>query len=161
MSQITSQIPIRSTAVACAVLQPNGHGLQVLVLRRTLPPLDGVWSLVTGHVDEGETGWEAARREVIEETGLTPEALYSANFCDQWYNHHANVIEVVPIFVAYVHAEGVVSMNHEHSELRWVPVDDAIDHIPFHGHKTALEHIRHTFIENAPPSWMRVKTDRP
>ncbi|MBF0248249.1 MAG: NUDIX domain-containing protein [Alphaproteobacteria bacterium] len=154
-----SRIPIRSTAVACAVLRPAGDGYEVLVLKRTLPPLDGVWSLVTGHVDEGETGARAAGREVVEETGLQPTALYSANFCDQWYNAHVNVIELVPVFVAYVDAGADVDLNHEHSDLRWLAVDDAIARIPFHGHKTALEHIRHTFIENAPPVWLKVSAE--
>lgn len=151
-----SQIPLRSTAVACAVLRQTLSGVEILILQRTLEPLKGVWSLVTGHVDDGESGWQAAYREVVEETGLTPTALYTANFCDQWYNHTVNVIEIVPIFVAYVDSEHNVSLNEEHSQFKWLGVADAIEHIPFHGHKTALEHIRHTFIDNTPPEWLKV-----
>lgn len=152
-----SQIPLRSTAVACAVLRQTSNETEVLVMRRTLKPLDGVWSLVTGHVDEGESAWRAAYREVEEETGLTPLALYTANFCDQWYNHRVNVIEIVPMFVAYVDSEHNISLNEEHSEYKWLSVMDSISLIPFHGHKTALEHIRHTFIDNTPPEWLKVE----
>ncbi|MCW8915369.1 MAG: NUDIX domain-containing protein [Magnetovibrio sp.] len=152
-----SKIPLRSTAIACAVLRPVEDHFEVLVMCRTYEPLDGVWSLVTGHVDDEETGWHAAYREVIEETGITPTSLYAANFVDQWYNTHANVIELVPLFVAYVKADTQVKMNDEHSELKWLRIRDAIDHIPFHGHKTALEHIRHTFIENEPPAWLKIE----
>jgi len=152
-----SKIPMRSTAVACAVLRPAEADTEVLVMRRTLKPLDGVWSLVTGHVDDAETGWQAAHREVIEETGLTPTSLYTANICDQWYNHHLNIIEIVPIFVAFVEGGANVDLNHEHSELKWLPVANAVNHVPFHGHKTALKHIQHTFIENEPPVWLKVE----
>ncbi len=151
-----SKIPLRSSSVACAVLRPVEDHFEVLVMRRTLKPLDGVWSLVTGHVDDGESGWQAAHREVVEETGITPTSFYAANFVDQWYNTHANVIELVPMFVAYVAAGAEVTMNDEHSALKWLRISDAIEHIPFHGHKTALQHIRHTFIENEPPVWLKV-----
>ena len=151
-----SKVPMRSTAVACAVLRPEGDFYEVLIMCRTLEPLDGVWSLVTGHVDDGEEAWAAAHREVIEETGLTPTSFYTANYVDQWYNAHVNVIEFVPIFVAYVDAGAEVQMNDEHSEFKWLPIRRAIDHIPFHGHKVALDHIRHAFIENEPPKWLKV-----
>lgn len=151
-----SKVPLRSTAVACAVLRPVGDSAEVLVMRRTLQPLNGVWSLVTGHVDNGETASQAAYREVVEETGLTPTTLYSANFCDQWYNTQLNLIEIVPVFVAYVDGKVDVELNHEHSELKWLDIEAAIAHVPFHGHKTALGHIRDTFIANTPPDWLKV-----
>lgn len=154
-----SKIPMRSTAVACAVLRPKGDTFEFLVLRRTDPSLEGVWSLVTGHVEGSETGWQAAYREVVEETGLTPTSFYTANFCDQWYNAHANVIEVVPIFIAYVDKDAEVTLNDEHSELKWVSVQDAIEHVPFHGHKTMLDHACYTFVENPPPDFLRIDTD--
>lgn len=153
-----SKIPMRATAVACAVLRPAGETFEILVLKRTDPSLEGVWSLVTGHVDDDETGWGAALREVVEETGLTPTSFYTANFCDQWYNPHANVIEIVPIFVAYVERDADVTLNHEHSEHKWMSAEDAIKYVPFHGHKTMLEHACHTFVDNEPPEWLKIKT---
>ena len=152
-----SRIPIRSTAVACAVLRAQGDTHEVLVLCRTLPPLEGVWYLVTGHVDEGESGSQAAWREVEEETGLTPKSLYAANFVDQWYNTAENVIELVPVFVAYVDDGADVDLNHEHSECKWVGVEDAIAHIAFHGHKDALKRIKESFIEGAPEDWRQAE----
>jgi dATP pyrophosphohydrolase len=47
---------------------------EVLLLRRAErePPF---WQSVTGSLEWGETRWEAARREVVEETGIAPEGL--------------------------------------------------------------------------------------
>ena len=46
------------------------HKDQVLLVRRGKPPRQGEWSLPGGKQKLGETLKEAARREVLEETGL-------------------------------------------------------------------------------------------
>ncbi len=46
---------------------------QVLLVERGKPPRSGVWSLPGGKVEPGERAIEAARREVMEETGITAE----------------------------------------------------------------------------------------
>ena len=50
------------------------HGEHVLLIRRGKPPRVGHWSLPGGAQKLGETVAEAARREVMEETGLAIEA---------------------------------------------------------------------------------------
>lgn len=46
---------------------------EVLLLERHSPP--GWWQSVTGSLEEGETPWDAAVRELREETGLAAEGL--------------------------------------------------------------------------------------
>ncbi len=46
---------------------------RVLLVRRAKPPRQGEWSLPGGAQELGETVFEAARREVREETGLEVE----------------------------------------------------------------------------------------
>ncbi len=55
-------------AGACAVvLRQNGHGPEVLLVRRSD---DGRWTPVGGIVDPGEHPADTAEREVLEETGV-------------------------------------------------------------------------------------------
>ncbi len=48
---------------------------QVLLIKRGKPPREGSWSLPGGVQQLGETVFEAARREVREETGLEVEVI--------------------------------------------------------------------------------------
>lgn len=57
----------RTLAVGAVVLRDDGR---VLLVRRAKPPLAGEWTLVGGHVEDGESIADAAAREVREETGL-------------------------------------------------------------------------------------------
>lgn len=51
------------------------RGDAVLLIRRGGGALQGLWSLPGGHIEAGERAIEAARREVLEETGVAAEIL--------------------------------------------------------------------------------------
>jgi ADP-ribose pyrophosphatase YjhB (NUDIX family) len=53
--------------VGLAVVERDG---QLVLIRRTIPPLQGYWAPPAGHVEIGESVPEATIREVREETGL-------------------------------------------------------------------------------------------
>ena len=62
--------PRAALAVDCVVFGLDESDLKVMLIRRDLPPFEGVWALPGGFVRMEETTEEAARRELKEETGL-------------------------------------------------------------------------------------------
>ena len=51
------------------------HEDKVLLIKRGKPPRIGQWSIPGGRIEPGETEIEAAKRELMEETGVTASML--------------------------------------------------------------------------------------
>jgi len=59
------------------LLREGSHGTEVLLqLRGEVPFMAGHWAAAAaGHVEQGETAWQAAEREALEELGITGVGL--------------------------------------------------------------------------------------
>src|SRR4030095_11479051 len=66
----STQIPIRSRAVAAVILAGRGEAARILVLQRAKNTSRGLWSLVMGRIEKDESAAEAIRREIAAETGI-------------------------------------------------------------------------------------------
>jgi len=141
---------------AVVVLRPAHPEPQVLLLRRASSYLHGVWSYVAGHLEAGETLWQCALRELAEETGLRPQALYSADCCEQFYDAQSDCIQLVPAFVAMLAAEARVRLNHEHDASRWLSFAAALPELPFGGQRELFARVRREFVERTPPESLRL-----
>ena len=75
--------------IGVAVLRPSA----VLLVRRGRPPALGQWSLPGGAQRLGETAEEAARRELMEETGLAVGALHLVAHVDSIHPDEAGRIQ--------------------------------------------------------------------
>ncbi|WP_426663367.1 NUDIX hydrolase [Rhodanobacter aciditrophus] len=152
----TPGLPVRCRMVSIVVLRGAGEATQMLLARRAGSYLHGVWSYVAGHVEAGETGWQAALRELREETALVPESFWATSFCEQFYLASADAVELVPAFVARVAEDALPRLNGEHSTFRWERLDAAAGLVPFGSQRELLAHVRREFVEREPAPFLRI-----
>ena len=117
---------VRVSLVDLYVLRGAGREIECLVLRRAAGGrCPGSWETVHGHIEVGETPAEAAARELLEETGLTPEKLYNLSRVETFYQHRLDEVALVPVFAAFVPREAAVTTGGEHDRFEWLPPVDA------------------------------------
>jgi dATP pyrophosphohydrolase len=123
---------------------------EVLLLRRC-NPFD-FWQSVTGSLREDETHAEAAIRELCEETGFTDEGDLSDSKLSRhfdidprWHDRfESGVLQNEEFEWRYrLAAARDVRMNaKEHSEYRWLPIEQAIEAVWSWTNREALENLR-------------------
>lgn len=150
------EIPIRSHAVSLVAVRAMNGTNEVLLLRRT-QSLEGEWCQIAGALEDGETAWQAAVRELAEETGLAPITLFSADICEQFYEADLDAVSILPVFVAMIDPVAAVQLNHEHSEYCWVSFDDAVNMVPFAGQRKVLRHVEAEFLLREPSHHLKIR----
>lgn len=114
------------------------HAGDLVLLLRRKQPFD-FWQSVTGSLQDGESHAHAARRELLEETGLAGEGTLSYSGVSRqfaidprWRKKFApGIVENVEFEWRYglMSPQDVDINRDEHSAFEWVPVADAIDRV--------------------------------
>jgi dATP pyrophosphohydrolase len=138
--------------VSCFVVRTSASTshdfLQVLRVRGKY--MGETWQLVTGGIDDGETAWQAALRELKEETGLVPIEFYQVDVLNTFYLAQTDSISISPMFCAIVPADAQVQLNHEHTDFRWVPRVEMESRVMWPGERAALRELCCEILDNGP-----------
>lgn len=108
-------------------------GTVVLVQSRA----SGFWTFPKGHVDEGETDEEAARREIEEESGLTDLELlddlgeYERPHIMPDGSDDPDEIKVIHMYLFAAPPHATLMASHEMQDARWVPFRELAEHIAY------------------------------
>jgi dATP pyrophosphohydrolase len=143
---VNSQVFRRPESVLIVI---HTHDKEFLLLERRRPP--GYWQSVTGSLEWSELPDVAARREVIEETGIRQGVLVNL----QW----TQVYEILPAF-GKVYAPGVTrNLEHafslrlpnrvpvalsesEHVQYRWVSDEEALATVSSTTNRAVIQDLR-------------------
>jgi ADP-ribose pyrophosphatase YjhB (NUDIX family) len=110
-------------AVGVVVLSDEG---KILMIRRDKPPAKDTWSVPGGSIELGERLFEAAIREVLEETGVLvePEPIFQT--VDAIYRDRDGRIQyhylIVYVLARYV--SGTVRAASDASDAGWFSLDE-------------------------------------
>jgi dATP pyrophosphohydrolase len=124
---------------------------ELLHLRRAAGDfMGGSWQSVYGRIEEGETAWQAAIRELREETGLAPLEFYQLDTVNMFYLAADDAIWLCPSFCAVVAADAQVVLNEEHDAHRWLPRSEFLQHIMWPGERRALDELYREILDDGP-----------
>ena len=121
------------------------------MLRRSAKYLNGTWQMVFGEIRSGEKTYEAALRQVQEQTGLIPDRLYNADAVKTLYMPQMDKVFLVPVFIAFIDQQNTqIRLSTEHDSYDWVAYDVCLDRLVFAEQKRVLAHIHTHFVLNDP-----------
>ncbi len=136
------------------------HKQNYLMIRRCCDYLKGTWQMVTGGIHQGEKAWEAALREIKEETGLVPDRFYNADIVETFYMVSRDHVTFVPVFAAFVDDPIEVKLcPAEHDAHEWVTYEKFKENLVWSEQRRALTHIHENFVLKEPLSLHLIETD--
>jgi len=115
--------PIRLTRLYLVLHYPAGH-----------------WDFPKGAVEKGETQEQAAKREIMEETGIRVDSfiLGFKKEIEYYYRRQNNLAHKRVIFFLAVTSETKVRISFEHSGYDWLTYDQLLRRLTFENAKNVL-----------------------
>ena len=135
---------IRHDMICCYVIRrdPRDAAWEFLQIKRRDGDFMGnTWQTVYGGIESPETAWQAALREVKEETNLTARELYRLEPVDIFYIAPQDTLWHCIQFAAVVDRQGAITLNEEHTAARWLTEQDAATEFMWLANRQAVGHI--------------------
>jgi len=112
--------------------------------------MGGTWQLIAGGIEPDETAWQAAVREVKEETDLAVIELYRLSHLTQFYGSNNDSLNTGIMFCAFVDEHAAVAINHEHTAFRWIARSDMRSQLMWPSDREAFDEVCQVILENGP-----------
>ena len=106
-----------------------------------------LWQGVAGKIEKNEEAWQAAIRELKEETGLKPTKMFVADHVSQFYEKHGDRVNLVPVFGIEVDSLDVI-LSDEHIEFKWVNFKEAFETLVWNGQKKGIQTVYNMVSNN-------------
>ena len=120
------------------VFNRKNKEIRFLLLKRAKTKIyEHLWQGVAGKIEAGEASWEAAIRELKEETGFEPVRIFVADHVSKFYEAHGDRVNLVPVYGIEVDNEEVI-LSDEHCEFKWVDFNTAHQTLIWSGQKDGI-----------------------
>ena len=115
--------------------------IKFLLLKRSKDRIyENLWQGVTGKIEDNESPWETAIRELYEETGLKPHKAFVVDYVSKFYEHDKGRINLIPVFAVEV-KEKEINLSKEHSRYQWLNYKNAKKKLTWRGQKKGIKEV--------------------
>lgn len=112
------------------------------------------WRMIGGKVEGGEKYWEAALRELKEETGLIPQNFWTIPSINSFYEAKSDQIHLIPAFAVQLNSDDIPQLDDEHTEYRWISIEELDSYLSWPEQKRLIR-LTHSLLINDQilPEW--------
>ncbi|HMN23922.1 MAG TPA: NUDIX pyrophosphatase [Ignavibacteriaceae bacterium] len=138
---------IISNLIEAHIFREKNGELEFLILKRSpVQYYPNIWQMVSGKIKENETAYNAALREIKEETNLTPEKFWVAPTVNSFYSPDKDYICLLPVFAVKVKFDSEVVISDEHVEYKWLKPENAKQLLAWDGQRKSVDVIVDYFL---------------
>tara|TARA_B100000700_G_C14940672_1_gene806595 strand:- start:122 stop:589 length:468 start_codon:yes stop_codon:yes gene_type:complete len=136
--------------IDCHIVYYNNkkNDWEFLLLRRSMNTIyPGTWQGVTGKIENSETPYKTALRELEEETGLKAYRLFTVDKVNMFYDAKKDTMNLIPVFGAIVKSNDII-LSKEHTQYKWCDLNETIKLITWDQQKKGVQIFYDMLIEN-------------
>lgn len=131
---------IISNLIEAHIFREQNGFIEFLILKRSPEQYyPNVWQMVSGKIKDGETAYNAALREIKEETNLIPEKFWVAPTINSFYSAEGDYVCMLPVFAAKVKYFSEVELSTEHVAFKWAKPEEAKNHLAWDGQRKSID----------------------
>lgn len=106
-----------------------------------------MWQVITGKIENNETAYNSAIRELKEETDLDFKNIYHIPFIGSFYDWKKDNIENIPCFAIELDSKNV-TISHEHQDFKFVKYEEIKKYLSLPSHKIGSKYLKKYIINN-------------
>ncbi len=128
---------------AGAVVFHRGEQIEYLLL------FSSFWGFPKGHIESGEEERTAALREIREEAGLEVAIIDGFRYVEKYtYQRKGKLNQKQAIYFVAEARNRAARLSPEHSDMTWLPFDEALAHLQFDGLRATLRAANEFLLKN-------------
>lgn len=141
-----SKIMVRCIDCHIAFIK-NGIPEYLILKRSENTRYPSIWQPITGKINLNEKPIDAALREAKEETGLSPEKLWSIDTVNYYYDPKENIMNLIPVFGMLANTQ-TITLSDEHQAFEWLDIKSAKDRLLWSEQKKGLKYFNDILIDS-------------